>query len=62
MQSIGKTDADRDADRSTAALLAGIQGGVVILLSTGSPDHLEAALDQGIADLRRRAGTESERP
>ena len=32
--------------------------GVVILLSTGSPAHLEAALDQGIADLRRR----NERP
>lgn len=54
MQSIGEIDADRDADRSAAALLAGIQGGVVILLSTGRMGHLEAALDQGIADLRRR--------
>ncbi|MEW2175919.1 TetR family transcriptional regulator [Streptomyces sp. NPDC005406] len=55
MQSIGEVDADRDADRAAAALLAGIQGGVVILLSTGRLGHLEAALDQGIADLRRRA-------
>lgn len=55
MQSIGEVDRDRDADRSAAALLAGIQGGVVILLSTGRMGHLEAALDQGIADLRRRA-------
>ncbi|MEU1470047.1 TetR family transcriptional regulator [Streptomyces sp. NPDC005761] len=54
MQSIGEVDADRDADRAAAALLAGIQGGVVILLSTGRLGHLEAALDQGIADLRRR--------
>ncbi|NEC65366.1 TetR family transcriptional regulator [Streptomyces sp. SID9727] len=62
MQSTGEIDADRDADRSAAALLAGIQGGVVILLSTGSPEHLEAALDQGIADLRRRTGTVDEMP
>ncbi|MGC4948626.1 hypothetical protein ACLQ2N_20790 [Streptomyces sp. DT224] len=47
MQSIGETDAGRDADRSAAALPAGIRGGVVILLSTGSPAHPEAALDQG---------------
>lgn len=55
MQSIGEVDSDRDADRSAAALLAYIQGGVVILLATGRMGHLEAALDQGIADLRRRA-------
>ncbi|MGW1185519.1 TetR/AcrR family transcriptional regulator [Streptomyces drozdowiczii] len=62
MQSIGEIDADRDADRSAAALLAGIQGGVVILLSTGRLGHLEAALDQGIDDLRRRSRTENNRP
>ncbi|MFE6663500.1 TetR/AcrR family transcriptional regulator [Streptomyces sp. NPDC057697] len=42
-----------DADARAAALLAGIQGGVSILLSTGRSTHLRAALDLGIADLRR---------
>jgi AcrR family transcriptional regulator len=54
MQRAGEVDADRDADRAAAALLAGIQGGVLIHLSTGRLDHLEAALDEGIAGLRRR--------
>ncbi|MET8961415.1 TetR/AcrR family transcriptional regulator [Streptomyces sp. NPDC004074] len=44
--------ADVDADVRAAALLAAIQGGVSILLSTGRSTHLRAALDQGIADLR----------
>lgn len=47
------TDADVDVDARAAALLAAIQGGVSILLSTGRSAHLRAALDQGIADLRR---------
>ncbi|MBY8866153.1 TetR/AcrR family transcriptional regulator [Streptomyces sennicomposti] len=55
MQSLGETPADLDADREAAALLAGVQGGVLIHLSTGSLAHLEAALDQGIAHLRHRA-------
>lgn len=54
MQSLGETPADLDADREAAALLAGVQGGVLIHLSTGSLAHLEAALDQGIAHLRHR--------
>ncbi|MFJ3774232.1 TetR/AcrR family transcriptional regulator [Streptomyces sp. NPDC090075] len=45
--------ADVDVDARAAALLAAIQGGVSILLSTGDSAHLRAALDQGIADLRR---------
>ncbi|MER6536007.1 TetR/AcrR family transcriptional regulator [Streptomyces sp900105755] len=45
--------ADVDVDARAAALLAAIQGGVSILLSTGRSAHLRAALDQGIADLRR---------
>ncbi|MFJ3796908.1 TetR/AcrR family transcriptional regulator [Streptomyces sp. NPDC090088] len=45
--------ADVDIDARAAALLAAIQGGVSILLSTGDSAHLRAALDQGIADLRR---------
>jgi AcrR family transcriptional regulator len=43
---------DLDVDQSAAALLAGIQGGVLILLSTGKSIHLEAALDTGIQRLR----------
>ncbi|MFG2940515.1 TetR/AcrR family transcriptional regulator [Streptomyces sp. NPDC048282] len=45
--------AEVDIDARAAALLAAIQGGVSILLSTGDSAHLRAALDQGIADLRR---------
>ncbi|MER5783091.1 TetR/AcrR family transcriptional regulator [Streptomyces mobaraensis] len=41
-----------DADREAAALLAGIQGGVLILLTTGRTTHLESALDLGLARLR----------
>ncbi|MFJ6540633.1 TetR/AcrR family transcriptional regulator [Streptomyces sp. NPDC091385] len=40
-----------DAGRTAAALLAAIQGGVSILMSTGSLTHLEAALDLGIERL-----------
>jgi len=43
---------DLDADRSAAALFAGIQGGVVLLMATGESTALEAALDEGIARLR----------
>jgi hypothetical protein len=35
-----------------AALLAGIQGGVGVLLATGDLSYLEAALDVGIESLR----------
>ncbi|MFB9204843.1 TetR/AcrR family transcriptional regulator [Nonomuraea spiralis] len=52
MQAAGEIDPGLDADRAAAALLAGIQGGVLILLSTGETTHLEAALDLGIAHLR----------
>lgn len=54
MQGIGEIDPGLDSDRSAAALLAGIQGGVMVLLATGQIGHLEAALDIGIAGLRRR--------
>ncbi|NEA50194.1 TetR/AcrR family transcriptional regulator [Streptomyces sp. SID10815] len=59
MRSLGETHPDLDADREAAALLAGVQGGVLIYLSTGSLTHLEAALDQGIAHLRRRPARSS---
>ncbi|MGW3283019.1 TetR/AcrR family transcriptional regulator [Streptomyces sp. NPDC001002] len=52
LQARGLVPEDVDVDMRAAALLAGIQGGVSILLSTGRSTHLRAALDQGIADLR----------
>ncbi|MEN3219772.1 TetR family transcriptional regulator [Mycobacterium vulneris] len=53
MQSQGKMAADLDADRVGAALLAGIQGGVSVMLASGDLSYLESALDVGIAMLRR---------
>ena len=44
-----------DADRTAAALLAGIQGGVTMMMSTGDSTHLKAALDTGLDYLRARA-------
>ncbi|MBP2702613.1 TetR/AcrR family transcriptional regulator [Microbispora sp. RL4-1S] len=52
MQDTGEIDPALDADHAAAALLAGIQGGVLIQMSTGETAHLEAALDMGIAYLR----------
>jgi len=52
MQDAGEVAAGLDADRTAAALLAGIQGGVVMLMSTGDITPLEAALDLGIEYLR----------
>jgi hypothetical protein len=37
---------------AAAGILAGVQGGVLIMLSTGRTDHLAAALDMGIAYLQ----------
>jgi AcrR family transcriptional regulator len=53
MQADGKVAATLDPERVAAALLAGIQGGVGIMLATGDLSYLEAALDLGIASLRR---------
>lgn len=52
MQAQGKMSDQLDPTRSAAALLAGIQGGVGIMLATGDLSYLEAALDVGIASLR----------
>lgn len=52
LQELGEIDPGLDAERVAAALLAGIQGGVAVLRATGSPAHLEAALDTGIESLR----------
>ncbi|WP_327249305.1 TetR/AcrR family transcriptional regulator [Streptomyces sp. NBC_01320] len=58
MQTAGHVPISLDADRTAAALLAGIQGGVSILLSTGRSSHLHAALDEGIMALRNAASAE----
>jgi AcrR family transcriptional regulator len=52
MQGQGKVAGGLDAGRIAAALLAGIQGGVGVLLATGDLSYLEAALDVGIESLR----------
>ncbi|MDG4665603.1 TetR/AcrR family transcriptional regulator [Mycobacterium sp. 236(2023)] len=53
MQEAGEIAESVDAERAGAALLAGIQGGVGILMSAGDLSYLEAALDEGIEALRR---------
>ncbi|MDX8030553.1 TetR/AcrR family transcriptional regulator [Lentzea sp. BCCO 10_0856] len=45
MQETGLVRASIDPDRVAAAFIAGIQGGVQVLRSTGGVAHLEAALD-----------------
>ncbi|MFE4967224.1 TetR/AcrR family transcriptional regulator [Streptomyces sp. NPDC056660] len=52
LQANGLVSPDLDVDRTSAALLAGIQGGVSIMMSTGDSTHLKAALDTGIEHLR----------
>jgi AcrR family transcriptional regulator len=52
MQSAGLVRAGVDAGRTAAAFIAGIQGGVQVLRTTGSIEHLEAALDTLIDHLR----------
>ncbi|GAA0934868.1 TetR/AcrR family transcriptional regulator [Pseudonocardia zijingensis] len=44
-QAAGEADPALDADRTAAAVIAAIQGGVSVQLSTGSVAHLEAALN-----------------
>ncbi|PBC62376.1 TetR family transcriptional regulator [Streptomyces sp. Tue6028] len=58
LQANGLVPAALDVDRTAAALLAGIQGGVTIMMSTGDSTHLRAALDTGIEHLRA-SGAES---
>jgi AcrR family transcriptional regulator len=54
MQESGEIRADLSAERTAAALVAGIQGGVVVMWSTGSTEHLEAALELLFEQLRGR--------
>lgn len=52
MQAAGEVGPGVDAERTAAALLAGLQGGVVMLLATGSTANLEAALDLALDRLK----------
>ena len=40
-----------DADEAAGIILAALQGGVVLLMNTGSARYLEAALDAATAPL-----------
>lgn len=55
MQEAGEIDRRLDADRTAAALVAAVQGGVTILMATGGIAHLEAALDTTLSLLRAGA-------
>lgn len=54
MQASGDIRADVDPAHAAAALMAAIQGGVAILMSSGSSEHLEHALDLCLDYLRIR--------
>ncbi|MEU6148618.1 TetR/AcrR family transcriptional regulator [Actinosynnema sp. NPDC047251] len=55
LQAGGRLDPAFDVPTAARALLTGLQGGVTIMLSTGSADHLEAAIDWSIARMRESA-------
>ncbi|MGN9811382.1 TetR family transcriptional regulator C-terminal domain-containing protein [Micromonospora sp. BQ11] len=55
-QAAGEADPRIDADRTAAAVIAAIQGGVSVLISTGSAEHLVAALDLCLDHLLLPAG------
>jgi AcrR family transcriptional regulator len=52
MQSDGEMNPGADSQESARALLVSVQGGVVMLLATGSSDYLRSALDTCFARLR----------
>lgn len=52
MQERGLVSVRLHPQRSAAAIIAGVQGGVVLLMTTGSSDHLRAALDASMVYLR----------
>ncbi|MEU9078168.1 TetR/AcrR family transcriptional regulator [Kitasatospora sp. NPDC004745] len=56
LQANGLLPPSLDVDQAAAAMLAAVQGGVSIMLSTGSSLHLRAALDWGILQLRAAGG------
>jgi hypothetical protein len=62
MQAAGEISPDLDPQRTAAAIVAGIQGGVVMLMSTGDTTPLEAALDLAIGYLRASASAAASNP
>jgi AcrR family transcriptional regulator len=52
MQGNGELAPDLDTARYAQAILAAVQGGVLILMATGSIQHLESALDLALAPMR----------
>lgn len=52
MQKTSQIDPQLDADHTAATLVAAVQGGVTILMSTGKIDHLTTALDTLLTLLR----------
>jgi AcrR family transcriptional regulator len=56
MQAKGEVDPTISARRTSAAFIAGIQGGVTVLRTTGRTDHLEAIL-KVLFDYLRRPST-----
>jgi len=60
MQRNGHLSLSLNVDEAASALLAGIQGGVSIMLSTGKSTHLRAALDWWIARLHAGGGAASQ--
>lgn len=56
MKRNGLINSTVDAESAASAIVAGVQGGVVVMWSTGNTDHLEAVLDLLFDSLRRRGG------
>jgi AcrR family transcriptional regulator len=52
LQAAGAGSSALDPDEAAAVILAALQGGVLILMTTGSITHLEAALDAATVRLR----------
>ncbi|WP_370178988.1 hypothetical protein [Rhodococcus wratislaviensis] len=57
MRAAGEIRAGVGAPRTASAFIAGIQGGVQVLRSTGSVEDLEAVLDTLIGYLRGPGST-----
>lgn len=53
LQASGEASPSIDAQSAAATLLAGVQGGVMMMLATGTTRNLRAALDSGLSNLRR---------
>ncbi|UFS58187.1 TetR/AcrR family transcriptional regulator [Subtercola endophyticus] len=53
LQKGGEARADLDPEVAASSLLAGIQGGVLMMLATGTTKNLQAALDSGVGSITR---------